>query len=139
MKIRLESGECLVVEVPVRLATGAIVSIRAEPLPSGFAAQLVTHFSQLLVDVVIEDGLIGSVTEHVVRRHAEGPGEDRVKLWAHIVSQHASMLSPETPLDVLIDVHEHEHDGPGTIRNHPRESREYSLKKLGEVLSESDQ
>lgn len=33
---------------------------------------------------------------------------------------------------------ESEHNGPGTIRSHPRESREHSLNKIGKVLSESD-
>lgn len=86
---------------------------------------------------------------HLAMVRAQGPGdvaqapptapnEDRIKLWAHIVSEHANMLSPEMPLDDLIEIHDHEHDGPGTIRNHPRESREYTLKKLGNVLRESD-
>jgi hypothetical protein len=139
VKVRLESGERLVVEVPVRLATCAAVSIQAESLPPSFASQLTTHFSQHLVDVTIEDGLIDTVNERVIRRHAEAlRTEDRLVLWGHIISQHASCVGLDMTLEELIKLHEHEHDGPGTIRNHPRTSREYSLHKIGQVLIESD-
>lgn len=63
---------------------------------------------------------------------------DRVRLWAHIVSEHACVISPEAPLSDLVDYHEHEHDGPGTIRNHPRESRHYALSGIGETLLDCD-
>lgn len=133
MKIRLESGELLVVEVPVDFATSALIRVQSTPL------QKPGHVPHPLVDVQIEDGLIGKVKEHVVRRNAEVQcTEDRAKLWAHIVSEHASMISPELTLADLIEIHEHEHDGPGTIRNHPRESRTYSLHKIGKVLSEAE-
>lgn len=61
------------------------------------------------------------------------------ELWAHLVSQHATIIDLNCTLAELKDMHEHEHEGPGTIRNHPEESREYSLKKLGQVLSESEE
>jgi hypothetical protein len=129
VKVKLENGERLVVEVPIGNVL-AYVAIMAEPVPGN-------RVPTPLVDVTVENGLVGEIKEHVCR-HPSDRTEDRIKLWAHIVSQHASMLSPETPLDVLIDAHEHEHDGPGTIRNHPRDSRTYSLKKLGKVLSEAE-
>ncbi len=62
----------------------------------------------------------------------------RVELWAHIVSEHATIIGLDTPYDELLIHHTDEHDGPGTIRNHPRESRDFTLKKLGEVLAEDD-
>lgn len=65
--------------------------------------------------------------------------DERIALWAHCVSKHAAILSPETSYEDLLDYHQHEHKGPGTIRNHPEDSREYSLKKLGIVLSEADE
>ncbi len=130
MKIRLESGERLVVEVPIDLATGAMVSVMANPDHN------VTY---AIADVVIEDGLIGNVTEHVCRRHAVGRRvEDRLALWGHLVSEHAGIFPLQATLDELIEMHEHEHNGPGTIRNHPRESRAYSLNKIGKVLSEAE-
>lgn len=64
--------------------------------------------------------------------------KERIKLWAHIVSQHSNIISPETPMKDLVDYHDNEHRGPGTIRNHDPKDRTYSLKKLGEVLSESE-
>ena len=60
------------------------------------------------------------------------------KLWAHLVSAHAIILSPETPGVDLARAHIAEHKGPGTIRNHPEASRAYSLAKLGSVLVEAD-
>lgn len=62
----------------------------------------------------------------------------RIELWAHLVSRHAVIISPELSEAELFDLHKHEHDGPGTIRNHPREDLSFNLKKLGEVLSESE-
>jgi len=64
--------------------------------------------------------------------------EDQRVLWAHCVSEHATILSPETSLAELHDFHTHEHEGPGTIRNHDPASRVYSLKKMGKVLYESE-
>lgn len=62
----------------------------------------------------------------------------RIELWAHLVSEHAGIWQLNASYASLVDSHDHEHTGPGTIRNHPVESRKYSLKKLGEVLSESE-
>lgn len=64
----------------------------------------------------------------------------RIKLWAHIVSMHACAMDLNWTMDEYLDFHEHEHNnGPGGIRNHPEDSREYSLKKMGQVLSELDE
>lgn len=60
------------------------------------------------------------------------------KLWAHLVSAHATILSPETPSVDLVRAHIAEHKGPGTIRNHPEASRAYTLAKMGSVLVEAD-
>lgn len=62
----------------------------------------------------------------------------RIELWAHLVSEHAGIWPLDATYAELKDEHDHEHRGPGTIRNHPEESRKYSVKKLGEVLSESE-
>lgn len=62
----------------------------------------------------------------------------RFVLWAHLVSKHATILDIDVPMDELRELHDHEHTGPGGIRNHPREDTTYSLKKLGQVLSESE-
>lgn len=59
-------------------------------------------------------------------------------LWAHLVSEHAVIVSFLESTENLVELHNHEHEGPGTIRNHDLESRAYSLKRLGQVLSESD-
>lgn len=60
---------------------------------------------------------------------------DRLELWAHIVSEHCNMAPPGSVADML-DYHENEHRGPGTIRNHDEHSYHYSLRKLAAVLSE---
>jgi len=64
---------------------------------------------------------------------------EQVVLWAHCVSEHAVIMSPETSLEELQAYHAGEHRGPGTIRNHDPGSRRYCLKKLGEVLSETEE
>lgn len=63
----------------------------------------------------------------------------RIELWAHLVSEHAGIWALDSTFKNLVEAHDHEHEGPGTIRNHPKESRRYSVKKLGEVLSESEE
>lgn len=60
---------------------------------------------------------------------------DRLELWAHIVSEHCNMAPPGS-VSSMLDYHEHEHEGPGTIRNHDTNSYHYSLRKLAAVLSE---
>jgi hypothetical protein len=60
---------------------------------------------------------------------------DRLDLWAHIVSEHCNMAPPGSVSDMM-EHHEHEHEGPGTIRNHDPHSYHYSLRKLAAVLSE---
>jgi hypothetical protein len=75
-----------------------------------------------------------------VRRLVNAPlaGPDRIRLWAHCISEHAVIMSPEASEADLKDYHDHEHEGPGTIRNHPLASRAYTLKKIGVVLSEAE-
>jgi hypothetical protein len=60
---------------------------------------------------------------------------DRLDLWAHIVSEHCNAAPPGS-VSEMMEYHEHEHEGPGTIRNHDPNSFHYSLKKLVKVLSE---
>lgn len=60
----------------------------------------------------------------------------RIKLWAHCISEHAVIMSPETSLKDLRVFHNDEHTGPCTIRNHDSSSLTYSLKKIGETLVE---
>jgi hypothetical protein len=38
----------------------------------------------------------------------------------------------------LVDLHRHEHQGPGTIRNHPYSSLKYSLSRIAEILADSE-
>ena len=64
--------------------------------------------------------------------------KDRIALWAHLVSEHAAILSPTAKPKHLRELHAHEHNGPCGIRNHPEDSRTFSLKKMGTVLPESD-
>lgn len=61
---------------------------------------------------------------------------DEAVLFAHLVSQHAGIFSPDS---ALVEAHEHEHDGTGTIRNHPRSDRTYDYAKMARVLSEADE
>lgn len=64
---------------------------------------------------------------------------ERVVLWLHCVSEHSAIISPMSSIEELRQYHKHEHQGPGTIRNHDEASREYTLKKIDTVLSEADE
>lgn len=64
--------------------------------------------------------------------------ESSAVLWAHLVSAHAACIRPDLPLNLLIEIHEHEHNGPCTIRNHPHDDRSFTMTKLIGVLSESE-
>jgi hypothetical protein len=60
-------------------------------------------------------------------------------LWAHLVSEHAACVSPLTSQTVLETLHQQEHEGPCTIRNHDKNSFHFSMVKLGKVLSEAEE
>lgn len=57
-------------------------------------------------------------------------------LAMHLVSEHADPLAITRDLAGNTEQHDHEHDGPGTIRNHLRASRLYQQDKIEEVLEE---
>lgn len=61
------------------------------------------------------------------------------RLWAHCVSEHACILSPETSMVDLRAFHAGEHRGPCTIRNHPKHARHYTLRKIATVLAEAEE
>lgn len=63
---------------------------------------------------------------------------DRLALWAHLVSEHAGVYGLQLTLEELTDIHKHEHEGPGTIRNHPYESRRAILGKIAKVIGEGE-
>ena len=65
-------------------------------------------------------------------------GENASVLWAHLVSEHRAIVDVEAGIDELVEQHQHEHRGPGGIRDHIESARTYSLKAIAEVLSESD-
>ncbi len=126
MKVILNSGEHIVVVVPSRTESTASISIE-------------TDFGTKVSDISTESGLIENATEHVARRRdVAKTKEDKLQLWAHIVSKHAAIVSPMATLRELQNYHNDEHEGPGTIRNHDPSSREFSIHRLGEVLIESE-
>jgi hypothetical protein len=126
MKILADSGERVLIIVPARLGTSAAIAIETER-------------GAKVVDVVVEDGLIGNMVGHVAnRRDVPKIKEDKLRLWAHIVSMHAAIVSPGASLKELLDYHDNEHNGPGTIRNHPTDQRGYSIHEIGKVLSEAE-
>lgn len=71
------------------------------------------------------------------RRHPGRP--HAIHLWAHLVATHAAILAPTASFKEMKELHDHEHQGPCTIRNHDPKDRSYSLKKLGQVLAESEE
>lgn len=64
-----------------------------------------------------------------------GPDEADRLLRIHLGSRHALGNWVDAPDPH--DIHEHEHDGPGTIRDHPRADRSYDVGKAIDVSVES--
>jgi hypothetical protein len=62
--------------------------------------------------------------------------EDPQQLAFHLISMHCDGLAIERPVTGNIDQHEYEHDGPGTIRNHPRWLRTWDAGKIEDILKE---
>ena len=124
MKVIVQSSEQLTVVVPSDTNTYAGVVIQ-------------TDRGTDVAAVLVDSGLINDVREFVCRRH-RAPAEDRLALWAHLISEHATCIGLDLPLADLVEIHEHEHDGPGTIRNHPREWRNANVARIVATLAESD-
>jgi hypothetical protein len=103
------------------------------------------------------------VTEYALMRHARGEEEGAQRsalsggidltswyailaaalasaqsydLAMHLVGEHADGMAVARPRAENDGQHEHEHDGPCTIRNHPRDWLGYSADKVEEVLEE---
>src|SRR5216683_1552624 len=57
---------------------------------------------------------------------SDDQGGDRC-LWLHLVSMHADPMAVCRTAAENDDQHEHEHRGPGTIRNHPAGDLGYNL------------
>lgn len=126
MKIVLESGEHILIVVPARTGSSAAVAIE-------------TDFGSKVTEISTESGLIDNITEHVAhRRDVPKVKEDKLKLWAHIVSKHACRMGTDAPLKELLDFHDREHHGPGGIRNHPVADRSSSLMRISHVLGEGE-
>lgn len=62
--------------------------------------------------------------------------ESHQHLAKHLASRHADGLALTRTLADNQDAHQHEHDGPGTIRNHPREDLSWDGEKVDQVVAE---
>ncbi len=58
-------------------------------------------------------------------------------LWAHLTSRHAVIIGPDLTYADMLDMHAHEHNGPGGIRDHDEASRVYNIVRMGEILMEA--
>jgi hypothetical protein len=67
---------------------------------------------------------------------AKPSGDSRAGLALHLVSKHADPMAIERTRAENLDQHKHEHDGPGTIRNHDREWLGWDGATVIEVLAE---
>lgn len=57
-------------------------------------------------------------------------------LRLHLMSAHRLINAATLRDHEVIDAHEHEHNGPGTIRNHPRESTAWTSLRVHETLGD---
>jgi hypothetical protein len=125
MKIHVDTGE----------RAELIVASRC---PSNAAVMITTDMGERIAQVLVEDGLLSEVVEYTIRRHRDRPIEDRLTLWAHLVSEHAGCYGLDLSLRELEEIHAHEHRGPGTIRNHDPLSRQFRIAKIIYVLGEAE-
>jgi hypothetical protein len=61
---------------------------------------------------------------------------DDQNLAKHLASRHADGMALARPLADNQDAHEHEHDGPGTIRNHDRDDLSWSGEQVEQIVAE---
>jgi hypothetical protein len=57
-------------------------------------------------------------------------------LRLHLLARHCLINAAELADHAVLDAHAHEHDGPGTIRNHPRDDRSWTIEKIHDVLDD---
>jgi len=60
------------------------------------------------------------------------------KLALHLVGVHCDPMAIARPHDENVDQHQHEHRGPGTIRNHDPGWLGYDAAKVEAVLEEAE-
>jgi hypothetical protein len=58
-------------------------------------------------------------------------------LQLHLVSAHCNAAALGLTAAQARDAHQHEHDGPGTIRNHPRSSTLWDADKVADIIIEA--
>jgi hypothetical protein len=64
---------------------------------------------------------------------------DHRDLAFHLVSVHCDPMAIARPHEENLDQHDHEHRGPGTIRNHPASDCSWDAEKLEAVLEEMEE
>lgn len=98
---------------------------------------------QVILDGLLPENVCGAPeAEHASSAWSVATPPDEMEsrdreLARHLISEHASPGAATMSPAELIEHHEHEHDGPGTIRNHDRASRHWLQRKIDEVLAEA--
>lgn len=54
----------------------------------------------------------------------------------HLVSEHCDGMAIARTFDENVEAHDHEHVGPGTIRNHLRSNLDFDADEIESVLDE---
>lgn len=116
----------------------------------------VRHADGTEEDIVLDHGNLvedsrGTAGQFLLRRQPAVPkhirkvlgelvidGHAYSDLIAHLISEHANAGALGLTQAEAVKEHSHEHLGPGTIRNHDASSREWSLAKVAQVLSERE-
>jgi hypothetical protein len=88
-------------------------------------------------DTVIDPNGFRVLVLGTVTFPAAVPREDRLVLWLHLVGEHQCILPLFTEPDELRDYHAREHREQPCA--HGEASREVSLHRVGEVLSQPDE
>lgn len=88
------------------------------------------------IDVLVHEGYGSEQFLRPLREHLERAPHtvayDVLRL--HLLSSHCLVNAAELRDHEVADAHEHEHNGPGTIRNHPREDHSWTVDKVHLVL-----
>lgn len=75
---------------------------------------------------------------NVSRSLPSGRVRDAWEVAMHLVSDHADPMAVCRSYEDNTDQHDYEHRGPGTIRDHPPESRHIDPEKVELVLEEAE-
>ncbi len=94
----------------------------------------------------VQAAIVAAATDGVTRAQFDRPYQEHLKrtpktvdhdpLRLHLLSVHCLVNAMDLHDHEVLDAHDHEHTGPGTIRNHPRGDLTWTVDKIHRVLDD---